>query len=101
MSSRPLSRRRVPYPATEHLWQGGAGDNGIGGGGVGERIDSPGREPGQGPRPALAVADRHVLFVTSANLTQSGVAKNIEAGLLVRGGTAPARRRACRCPAGG
>jgi phosphatidylserine/phosphatidylglycerophosphate/cardiolipin synthase-like enzyme len=39
----------------------------------------------------LAVADRRVLLVTSANLTQSGVAKNIEAGLLIRGGTAPAR----------
>jgi phosphatidylserine/phosphatidylglycerophosphate/cardiolipin synthase-like enzyme len=39
----------------------------------------------------LAVADRRVLFVTSANLTQSGVGKNIEAGLLVRGGAAPAR----------
>jgi phosphatidylserine/phosphatidylglycerophosphate/cardiolipin synthase-like enzyme len=37
------------------------------------------------------VADRHVLFVSSANLTQSGVAKNIEAGLLVRGGAAPLR----------
>lgn len=39
----------------------------------------------------LAVADQRVLFVSSANLTQSGVAKNIEAGLLVRGGTAPQR----------
>jgi len=37
------------------------------------------------------LADRHVLFVSSANLTQSGVAKNIEAGLLVRGGAAPLR----------
>ena len=36
----------------------------------------------------LAVADRSVLLVTSANLTQSGVAKNIEAGLLIRGGPA-------------
>jgi phosphatidylserine/phosphatidylglycerophosphate/cardiolipin synthase-like enzyme len=36
----------------------------------------------------LAVADRRVLFVTSA---QSGVGKNIEAGLLIRGGPAPAR----------
>ena len=32
-----------------------------------------------------------VLLVTSANLTQSGIGKNIEAGLLVRGGAAPAR----------
>jgi phosphatidylserine/phosphatidylglycerophosphate/cardiolipin synthase-like enzyme len=39
----------------------------------------------------IAVADRRVLLVSSANLTQSGVAKNIEAGLLVRGGTAPQR----------
>jgi phosphatidylserine/phosphatidylglycerophosphate/cardiolipin synthase-like enzyme len=39
----------------------------------------------------LAVADRRVLLITSANLTQSGVAKNIEAGLLIRGGAAPQR----------
>ncbi|KWX01243.1 endonuclease [Carbonactinospora thermoautotrophica] len=39
----------------------------------------------------LAVADQRLLLVTSANLTQSGVDKNIEAGLLVRGGTAPQR----------
>ena len=39
----------------------------------------------------LAVADSKVLLVSSANLTQSGIGKNIEAGLLVRGGTAPAR----------
>jgi phosphatidylserine/phosphatidylglycerophosphate/cardiolipin synthase-like enzyme len=39
----------------------------------------------------LAVADRRVLLVTSANLTQSGVAKNIEAGLLIRGGNTPQR----------
>jgi phosphatidylserine/phosphatidylglycerophosphate/cardiolipin synthase-like enzyme len=39
----------------------------------------------------LAVADKSVLFVSSANLTQSGIGKNIEAGLLVRGGPAPAR----------
>jgi phosphatidylserine/phosphatidylglycerophosphate/cardiolipin synthase-like enzyme len=39
----------------------------------------------------IAVADRRALLVSSANLTQSGVAKNIEAGLLVRGGTAPQR----------
>jgi phosphatidylserine/phosphatidylglycerophosphate/cardiolipin synthase-like enzyme len=39
----------------------------------------------------LAVADRRVLLVSSANLTQSGVEKNIEAGVLIRGGSAPAR----------
>lgn len=39
----------------------------------------------------LVVADRRVLLVSSANLTQSGVDRNIEAGLLVRGGTAPQR----------
>lgn len=39
----------------------------------------------------IAVADRRLLLVSSANLTQSGVDRNIEAGLLVRGGTAPQR----------
>jgi phosphatidylserine/phosphatidylglycerophosphate/cardiolipin synthase-like enzyme len=39
----------------------------------------------------LAVADSRVLLVTSANLTQSGIGKNIEAGLLIRGGPAPIR----------
>lgn len=39
----------------------------------------------------LAVADRVVMLVTSANLTQSDVRKNIEAGLLIRGGAAPIR----------
>jgi phosphatidylserine/phosphatidylglycerophosphate/cardiolipin synthase-like enzyme len=39
----------------------------------------------------LAVADRRLLLISSANLTQSGVGKNIEAGLLVRGGAAPRR----------
>lgn len=39
----------------------------------------------------IAVADRAVLFVSSANLTQSGADRNMEAGLLVRGGTAPQR----------
>ncbi|HEX9624569.1 MAG TPA: DISARM system phospholipase D-like protein DrmC [Streptosporangiaceae bacterium] len=48
-------------------------------------------EPGAKMHAKLAVADRRVLLVTSANLTQSGVAKNIEAGLLIRGGNAPQR----------
>ena len=39
----------------------------------------------------LAVADREVLFLGSANLTASGVGRNLEAGVLVRGGSAPAR----------
>ncbi|MFG7943487.1 DISARM system phospholipase D-like protein DrmC [Streptomyces cacaoi] len=39
----------------------------------------------------IAVADSRVLFVGSANLTASAVARNIEAGVLVRGGTAPQR----------
>ena len=39
----------------------------------------------------VAIADRTALLVSSANLTQSGVSKNIEAGLLVRGGSAPRR----------
>lgn len=39
----------------------------------------------------VAVADRMALLVSSANLTSSGIDKNIEAGILVRGGTAPVR----------
>jgi phosphatidylserine/phosphatidylglycerophosphate/cardiolipin synthase-like enzyme len=39
----------------------------------------------------VAVADRKVMLVSSANLTQSGADRNIEAGLLVRGGSAPQR----------
>ncbi|MFF3444145.1 DISARM system phospholipase D-like protein DrmC [Streptosporangium sp. NPDC002721] len=48
-------------------------------------------EKGAKTHAKLAVADRRVMLVSSANLTQSGVARNIEAGLLVRGGTAPRR----------
>ena len=48
-------------------------------------------EPGSKMHAKLAVADRRVLLITSANLTQSGVWKNIEAGLLIRGGSAPQR----------
>jgi len=39
----------------------------------------------------LAIADEEVLLVSSANLTQAGIGKNMEAGLVVRGGPAPAR----------
>lgn len=39
----------------------------------------------------VAVADRRVLLVSSANLTQSGVGANLEAGVLVHGGHAPRR----------
>ena len=39
----------------------------------------------------VAIADRRALLVSSANLTQSGVKSNMEAGVLVRGGTAPRR----------
>lgn len=39
----------------------------------------------------LALADRRVLLTTSANFTQSGVDRNIEAGILIRGGSVPER----------
>ncbi|WP_414506555.1 DISARM system phospholipase D-like protein DrmC [Streptomyces sp. NEAU-L66] len=39
----------------------------------------------------LAVADRRVLLLGSANLTESAVRRNLEAGVLVTGGTAPRR----------
>jgi len=49
------------------------------------------REKGSKMHAKLAVGDRRELLVSSANLTQSGVVRNIEAGLLVRGGSAPLR----------
>lgn len=48
-------------------------------------------EAGAKQHAKLAIADRRMLLVTSANLTASGASRNIEAGLLVRGGTAPTR----------
>lgn len=48
-------------------------------------------EPGAKMHAKLAVADRIALLVSSANLTQSGVGTNIEAGVLVHGGAAPQR----------
>jgi phosphatidylserine/phosphatidylglycerophosphate/cardiolipin synthase-like enzyme len=39
----------------------------------------------------VAVADRRMAFVTSANLTGSGITQNLECGLLVRGGRVPGR----------
>ncbi|MBA5221906.1 DISARM system phospholipase D-like protein DrmC [Streptomyces griseoaurantiacus] len=39
----------------------------------------------------LAVADRRVLFLGSANLTESAAHRNIEAGVMVNGGEAPRR----------
>ncbi len=39
----------------------------------------------------LAVADRRVAFVTSANLTGHGLTENIELGLLITGGPEPER----------
>ncbi|MCX4848915.1 DISARM system phospholipase D-like protein DrmC [Streptomyces sp. NBC_00893] len=53
------------------------------------------RDPASGARSRqhakLAVADRRVLFLGSANLTESAARRNIEAGVLVRGGQAPRR----------
>jgi phosphatidylserine/phosphatidylglycerophosphate/cardiolipin synthase-like enzyme len=40
-----------------------------------------------------AIADDHMAFVTSANLTGFGIAENMELGLLVRGGPIPLRLR--------
>ena len=48
-------------------------------------------DPGAKMHAKIAVADRRILLVSSANLTQSGAARNVEAGLLVRGGSAPRR----------
>src|SRR5699024_5452394 len=42
----------------------------------------------------LALADAETLLVTSANFTVSGLEHNVEAGLLVTGGPAPAQTAA-------
>ncbi|WP_030902897.1 DISARM system phospholipase D-like protein DrmC [Streptomyces sp. NRRL F-5126] len=47
--------------------------------------------PGAKTHAKLAAVDRRSLLITSANFTQAGVDRNIEAGTLVKGGTAPAR----------
>lgn len=39
----------------------------------------------------IAVVDERALLVSSANLTTSGITSNMEAGLVIRGGTAPRR----------
>ncbi len=39
----------------------------------------------------IAVADERLLLVTSANLTTSGISANMEAGVLINGGSAPKR----------
>ena len=48
-------------------------------------------ESGSKMHAKLVIADRSAIFTTSANLTASGVAKNIEAGLLIEGGETPRR----------
>ncbi|WP_340556952.1 DISARM system phospholipase D-like protein DrmC [Streptomyces sp. GSL17-111] len=48
-------------------------------------------QPGARQHAKLAVADRRVLFLGSANLTEAGARRNLEAGALIRGGTAPIR----------
>ncbi len=40
-----------------------------------------------------AVADRKLAFITSANLTSAALERNMELGLLIRGGTVPNRLR--------
>lgn len=49
------------------------------------------RPPGAKMHAKLAVADERLLFVSSANLTTSGIDANIEAGVLIRGGSAARR----------
>ncbi len=40
-----------------------------------------------------AVADRNLAFITSANLTTAALERNMELGMLIRGGTVPDRLR--------
>ncbi|WP_328440604.1 DISARM system phospholipase D-like protein DrmC [Streptomyces sp. NBC_00444] len=48
-------------------------------------------EPGARQHAKLAIADRRVLLLGSANLTASAVRRNMEAAVRIRGGTAPQR----------
>lgn len=54
---------------------------------------APGCRPGASSKmhAKVAIADRQAMLVSSANLTQSGISTNLEAGVLVRGGAAPRR----------
>ncbi|AEY93098.1 phosphatidylserine/phosphatidylglycerophosphate/cardiolipin synthase [Streptomyces hygroscopicus subsp. jinggangensis 5008] len=52
---------------------------------------NPAQQAGSRQHAKLAVADRRTLFLGSANLTESAVRRNIEAGVLVTGGEAPRR----------
>lgn len=54
-------------------------------------VRDPGADSYARQHAKLAVADRRVLFLGSANLTESAARRNIEAGVLVRGGDAPQR----------
>ncbi|MBN1170617.1 MAG: DISARM system phospholipase D-like protein DrmC [Micromonosporaceae bacterium] len=47
--------------------------------------------PGAKMHAKLAVADRQILFVSSVNLTQSGVEHSLETGVVIHGGTGPDR----------
>ena len=49
------------------------------------------RPPGAAMHAKVLVVDRRVALVGSANLTGSGLEKNLECGLLVRGGPVPAK----------
>ncbi|MEV7383538.1 DISARM system phospholipase D-like protein DrmC [Streptomyces lydicus] len=49
------------------------------------------KEPGAKTHAKLALADQRTLLTTSANFTQAGVDRNIEAGILIKGGPAPVR----------
>lgn len=49
------------------------------------------RRPHSRQHAKLAVADRRLLYLGSANLTESAARRNIEAGVLISGGEAPQR----------
>ncbi|MFE0384538.1 DISARM system phospholipase D-like protein DrmC [Streptomyces bungoensis] len=51
----------------------------------------PAQQAGSRQHAKLAVADRHTLFLGSANLTEAAARRNIEAGVLITGGETPRR----------
>ena len=59
---------------------------------IGRKYDGDGTSASMHAK--CAVADRKLAFITSANLTPAALERNMELGLLIRGGTVPERLQA-------
>jgi hypothetical protein len=54
-----------------------------------ERVGCGARAGAERSRAKIAIADETICFVSSANLTGHAMEKNMEAGVLIRGGSVP------------